>query len=97
MFRVGTGLGQALNCENLSDIDRLDLVSADVIRGGSLFLTMAGPFAGRFAGRSQGGNRFPANPDDLLPTLPRDAKGACIPVTTLESGRKPPNATWRTL
>ncbi len=50
MFRVGTGLGQAMYCENLSDLDRLDLVSADVVRAGSLFLTMAGPFAGRFAG-----------------------------------------------
>ncbi len=50
MFRVGTGLGQAMYCENLSDIDRLDLVSADVIRAGSLFLTMAGPFAGRIGG-----------------------------------------------
>lgn len=50
MFRVGTGLGQALYCENLSDTDRLDLVAGDVIRGGSLVLTMAGPFAGRFGG-----------------------------------------------
>jgi len=63
MFRVGTGLGQAMYCENLSDIDRLDLVSADVIRGGSLFLTMAGPFAGKFGG-GRGSGEAPFLPEE---------------------------------
>jgi hypothetical protein len=45
MFRVGSGIGRALFEECLTDVDRLDLVAVDVVRGGSLFLTLAGPFA----------------------------------------------------
>lgn len=47
MFRVGTGIGQAIYCEGLPDHRRFELVANDVVRGGSLFLTMVGPFAGR--------------------------------------------------
>ncbi len=50
MFRVGTGLGQALYCD-VPAYRRLELVSEDVVRAGSLFLTMAAPFAGRLAGQ----------------------------------------------
>lgn len=47
MFRVGNGLGQAMFCDNLPDYRRFELVAEDVVRGGGLFLAMAGPFAWR--------------------------------------------------
>lgn len=41
MFRVGTGAGQALFCD-VPDYRRLELFSQDFVRGGGLFLGMAG-------------------------------------------------------
>lgn len=63
MFRVGNGLGQAMFCDNLPDYRRFELVAEDVVRGGGLFLAMAGPVAGRVKG-GRGNDRAPFLPDE---------------------------------
>jgi RHS repeat-associated protein len=57
-LRVGQGLGCALYADGLQDYERFDLISADVVRGGTIALTVAGPIGGRFAGRPAGFNPF---------------------------------------
>ena len=56
LLTVGRSTGQALYCEDLSENRRFELVMEDVVRGGELFLLMAGPTAGRFAGEASAVN-----------------------------------------
>lgn len=66
-------------CENIPDYRRLELVAEDVVRGGSLFLIMAGPVAGR------GGtpvDKFSREPKSLMDQMVLDAakNGAGRPI-----------------
>ena len=78
MLRVGNSTAQAF-CDCDENIyGRAAFLAMDVQRASGLFSLLAGPFA-KPAGTCSRGARFPSNPDDLLPSLPRDVKGRIYP------------------
>lgn len=89
MFRVGSGVGCAYYADGLPDYERLDLVAGDVVRGGGLFLTMAGPVAGRI-----GNSPKPFLPDEYYAAkYGNKAPGQAAPYGTYE--RFSPNGDLR--
>lgn len=45
-FRVGSGTGYAIYCDDIPDYRRLELVADDVLRAGGIALVLAGPIRG---------------------------------------------------
>ena len=72
MFRVGSGLGTAIYCEDLPDYRRMELIADDIVRGGSIFLTVAGPVGGRFGGKPSI-DKFSRQPKSLMDEMVMDA------------------------
>jgi RHS repeat-associated protein len=79
LFRVGNGLAQAYYCEDSWE-GRAAFVLMDVSRASGLFALFGSPAAriARSGPAASVGARFPTNPDDLLPNLPRDANGRIL-------------------
>jgi RHS repeat-associated protein len=90
-LRVGSGLGYAIYDPDASGWQRAGAIGSDALRAAAIYAAAGKALGGAVSALGKLGRtgeaikacpmrgRFPSNPDDLLPELPRNAKGQIFP------------------